>query len=124
MVCNSGSSSKYMFIHDCLGIDLFFLMSALIACFGHSWSERKIRSLWNAIELACVNTENLVYRFWRQRGQALAGLAHWRDETLGVRVVGADEKPVVARKAYYCREHPLDRICAHPDVVREVLGRG
>jgi isopentenyldiphosphate isomerase len=69
------------------------------------------------MELARIDAENLVDRFRRQRGQTLTGPAHWFDEAFGVRVVGADEELVIARKAHHGREHPFVRamgICYHP----------
>src|SRR5713226_2298722 len=70
-------------------------------------TDRKLEARSDVVEVARVGLENLVDRSLGQRRQLLARLLHRAQETLGVRVVRADEEAIVAGELHDVRKHPL-----------------
>src|SRR5437899_746518 len=70
----------------------------------------------NVVEVARVGLEDFVDRGLGQRRELLARFLHRAQESLGVRVVRADEEAVVASELHDVGKHPLVGIGADPDV--------
>src|SRR3984893_15103876 len=75
----------------------------------------------DVVEVARIDLEDLVDRSLGQRGELLAHFLHRVYESVGGRVVRADEEAVIAGELHDVGEHPLVGIGADPDVAMEVL---
>src|SRR5580700_1932597 len=102
----------------------------IVAAARASWRKPAIRSLISppgtsrksdVVEVSRVGLEDFVDRGLGQRRELLARFLHRAQESLGVRVVRADEEAVVAGELHDVGEHPLVGIGADPDVAMEVL---
>src|SRR5208283_2269428 len=78
----------------------------------------------NSVERLRVVVQHFSDRCFRQLREALARRRHRIHEALGMRIVGADEKAIVARKVHHQWQHALLGIGADPDVAGKVLARG